>query len=73
MIDMEIMKYYSNDWLWLGLMKAIYKDEFGDSKIRMLEKNLIENRVDKIIEDGISPEQIVLIKATVYDVLYEKL
>ena len=29
----------TNDWLWLGLMKGIYKDEFGEAKRERSRKN----------------------------------
>ena len=103
--------YFENvqeqDALWVGLMKALYEGEFGetwkerlwkkkwltkfkDDGYRLIDalkepvdqstgsrkrKNLILNVVDRIIEEirEISPNQIVLIKATVFDVLYDPL
>ena len=103
--------YFENvkeqDALWVGLMKALYEGEFGetsrerlckekwltkfkDDGYRLIDalkepvdqstgsrkrKNLILNVVDRIIEEirEISPNQIVLIKATVFDVLYDSL
>ena len=95
------------DALWVGLMKALYEGEFGetsrerlwkkkwltkfkDDGYRLIDalkepvgqstgsrkrKNLILNVVDRVIEEirEISPNQIVLIKATVFDVLYDPL
>ena len=103
--------YFENvkeqDALWVGLMKALYEGEFGEtSKERLCKekwltkfkddgyrlidalkepvcqstssrkrKNLILNAVDYIIEEirEISPNQTVLIKATVFDVLFDLL
>lgn len=100
--------YYENvktdDWLWIGLMRAIYLDEFGETSIERQRKTmwltrfkndgyrlidaikvpvcqsiisrkrekLIRNRTSEVIKEveTISPSQIVLIKATVYDALY---
>ncbi len=103
--------YFENvknqDSLWIGLMKALYEGEFGEtSKERLCKekwltkfkddgyrlidalkepvvkstgppkrKKLISNVVDHVVEEirEISPNQIVLIKATVFDVLYGRL
>ena len=94
----------TDDWLWIGLMRAIYLDEFGETSIERQKKpmwltrfkhdgyrlidaikvpicrsiisskreKLIRNRTSEIVKEvkTISPSQIVLIKATVYDALY---
>ena len=94
----------TGDWLWIGLMRAIYLDEFGETSIeRQIKKmwltrfkhdgyrlidaikvpicrsknsskreKLIRNRTSEVVKEvkAISPSQIVLIKATVYDALY---
>ena len=103
--------YFENvkeqDALWVGLMKALYESEFGEtsrerlskkkwltkfkndgyrlidalkepvgkSTKRLKRKKLISNVVDHVIEEikEISPNQIVLIKTTVFDVLYDPL
>jgi len=102
--------YFENvqeqDSLWIGLMKALYEGEFGETSRERLRKKkwltkfkddgyrlidalknpvgqykdpqrrkLISNAVDHVIEEvkEISPNQIVLIKATVFDVLYDPL
>ena len=102
--------YFENvqeqDALWVGLMKALYESEFGETSRERLRKRkwltkfkddgyrlidalkdpvgqytdpqrkkLILNVVDRVIEEirEISPNQIVLIKATVFDVLYDPL
>ena len=103
--------YFDNvqeqDSLWIGLMKALYKGEFGETSRERLRKKtwltkfkddgyrlidalkepvgqsmnsqkrkkLILERVDQIIEEvrEMSPNQIVLIKATVFDVLFDSL
>ena len=97
----------TNDWLWIGLMRAIYGEQIEDVyfersyKMDWLEKfqfdgyrlidavkepfncgekpnvriERIKSRLDDIVDEirEINPNQIVLIKVTVYDALYQVL
>ena len=97
----------TNDWLWIGLMKAIYGGQFEEvflerfRKMKWLKrfqsdgyrlidavkepfhfgeepnvrKVQIKSRLDDIVDEirEINPNQIVLIKVTVYDALYQVL
>ncbi len=96
-----------HDWLWIGLMRAIYGEQFGDVYIERshkmdwlkkfqsdgfklidvmkrpfyfdeqpnMRKELIKNRLDYIVDEirEINPNQILIIKVTVYDALYQDL
>ena len=97
----------TNDWLWIGLMKAIYGGQFEEvflerfRKMKWLKRfqfdgyrlidavkepfnrdekpnvriERIKSRLDDIVDEiqEINPNQIVLIKVTVYDALYQVL
>ena len=95
-----------DDWLWIGLMKAIYGEKFKEIEeerprkkdwltrfqfegYRLIEAvkepisddslqariEQIKNHLDEIVEEiwEINPNQILLIKTTVYDALYSDL
>ncbi len=94
-----------HDWLWIGLMKAIYGKQFKELRAERLRKmdwlkrfqsdgyrlidavkvpicagdsskvQIIKSRLDHIVDEiqKINPKQIVMVKATVYDTLYQDL
>lgn len=97
----------TNDWLWIGLMKAIYGGQFEEvflerfRKMKWLKrfqsdgyrlidvmdepfhpddsqkdrKELVKNHLNYIVDEirEINPNQILIIKVTVYDALYQDL
>ena len=109
--SLERYFYYPNvqehDWLWIGLMRAIYGEQFGDVYLERFRKmywleefqidgyrlidvmkkpfhlgakpnvriERVKSRLDDIVREiqEINPNQVLIIKVTVYDALYQDL